>query len=107
MELRYYVNTNLANGLIQPSKSPAGAPILFVKKKDDSLRLCVDYHGLNSITVKDRYPLPIINDLLDTLGTAVVFTKLDLKNACHLMRIKEGTNGKPPFGLDLDISNTK
>lgn len=97
VELRHYVNTNLANGLIQPSKSPAGAPILFVKKKDNSLRLCVDYRGLNSITVKDRYPLPIINDLLDSLGKAVIFTKLDLKNAYHLIRIKEGDEWKTAF----------
>ncbi len=96
-ELCHYVNTSLANGLIQPSKSPAGAPILFVKKKDDSVRLCVDYRGLNSITVKDRYPLPIINDLLDTLGKALLFTKLDLKNAYHLIRIKEGDEWKTAF----------
>jgi hypothetical protein len=60
-----YLTENLTKGFIQHSKSPAGAPILFVKKKDGSLRLCVDYHGLNKITKKNRYPLPLISGLLD------------------------------------------
>ena len=65
--LRTYLAENLAKGFIQPSKSPAGAPILFVKKKDGSLRLCVDYRGLNKVTVRNRYPLPLIPALLDRL----------------------------------------
>jgi hypothetical protein len=63
--LRDYLTENLAKEFIQHSKSPAGAPILFVKKKDGSLRLCVDYRGLNKITKKNRYPLPLISGLLD------------------------------------------
>ena len=73
-----YIKENLANGFIQHSKSPAGAPVFFVKKKDGSLHLCVDYHGLNSITIKNRYPLPLISSLLSQLGKAKWFTKIDL-----------------------------
>jgi hypothetical protein len=64
-ELRRYIDENIANGRIQPSKSPAGAPILFVPKKDGSLRLYVDYRGLNKVSVKNRYPLPLISEILD------------------------------------------
>lgn len=63
--LKTYIETNLANVFIRPSKSPAGAPILFVKKPDGSLWLCVDYRGLNNLTIKNRYPLPLIGESLD------------------------------------------
>ena len=63
--LKTYIETNLANGFIRPSKSPVGAPILFDRKPDGSLRLCVDYWGLNNITIKNRYPLPLIGESLD------------------------------------------
>ena len=63
--LKTYIETNLANGFIRASKSPAGAPILFVRKPDGSLRLCVDYRGLNNLTIKNRYPLPLIGESLD------------------------------------------
>ena len=76
--LRDFIDEFTAKGFIRPSKSPAGAPILFVKKKDGALRLCVNYRGLNKITRKDRYPLPRIDDLLDRLRNAYIFTKLDL-----------------------------
>ena len=72
--LKTYIETNLANGFIRPSKSPAGAPILFDRKPDGSLRLCVDYRGLNNITIKNRYPLPLIGESLDRLGRARRFT---------------------------------
>ena len=88
--LKAYIETNLANGFIQRSSSPAAAPILFAKKKDDGLRLCVDYRALNKATVKNRYPLPLISDMLDRLRGAQIFTKLDLRDAYHLIRIKEG-----------------
>ena len=68
--LKTYIETNLANDFIRPSKSPAGAPILFDKKQDGSLRLCVDYRGLNNITIKNRYPLPLVGESLDRLGRA-------------------------------------
>ena len=76
--LQDYIKENLANGFIQHSKSPAGAPVFFVKKKDGSLHLCVDYRGLNNITVKNHYPLPLISSLLSQLGKARRFTKVDL-----------------------------
>ena len=88
--LKTYIKTNLANGFIRPSKSPTGAPILFDRKPDGSLRLCVDYRGLNNITIKNRYPLPLIGESLDRLGRARRFTQLDLTNAYYRMRIREG-----------------
>ena len=88
--LKTYIKTNLANSFIRPSKSPAGAPILFDRKPDGSLRLCVDYRGLNNITIKNRYPLPLIGESLDRLGRARRFTQLDLTNAYYRMRIREG-----------------
>ena len=72
--LKTYIETHLKTGFIQPSKSPAGAPILFDKKPDGSLRLCVDYQGLNNLTIKNRYPLPLIGEALDRLGRANRFT---------------------------------
>ncbi len=95
--LKAYIENNLASGYIRPSKSPAGAPILFDKKPDGSLRLCVDYRGLNNLTIKNRYPLPLVGELLDRLGRARRFTQLDLTNAYHLMRIREGDKWKTAF----------
>ena len=92
--LKAYIETNLANGFIQRSASPAAAPILFAKKKDGGLILCVDYRALNKATVKNRYPLPLISEMLDRLRGARIFTKLDLRNAYHLIRIKEGDEYK-------------
>ena len=74
-------------GHIQPSKSPFGAPVLFVRKKNGQLRLCVDYRALNDQTVKDRYPLPRIDDLLDRLQGAIVFSKLDLAQGYHQVQM--------------------
>ena len=95
--LKDYLDENLKKGFIVPSESPAGAPILFVKKKDGSLRLCVDYRGLNKITIKNRYPLPLISELLDRLSTGRIFTKIDLRGAYNLLRIKEGEEWKTAF----------
>ena len=69
--MKDYIEEHLANGFIAPSESPAASPILFVKKKDGSLRLCVDYRGLNKVTVKNVYPLPLIHKLLDRLNGAL------------------------------------
>ena len=96
-ELRKYIDENLAKNFIRHSKSPAGAPILFVKKKDGSLRMCMDYRGLNKVTKKNHYPLPLISGLLDQLGRARIFTKIDLKGAYNLVRIKEGDEWKTAF----------
>ena len=92
-----YLETSMAKGWIRRSKSPAGAPILFVPKKDGTLRLCVDYRGLNRITVKNRHPLPLIGETLDRLVGAERFTKLDLRNAYHRIRIREGDEWKTAF----------
>ena len=95
--LRIFIDENVRSGFIKPSNSPHGAPILFVKKKDGSLRLCVDYRGLNKITKKDRYPLPLISDLLDTPRKARLYTKIDLRHAYHLVRVADGEEWKTTF----------
>lgn len=95
--LREYLDNALRQGWIRRSTSPAGAPILFVPKKGGKLRLCVDYRGLNEVTVKNRAPLPLINEVLDRLGEAAIMTKLDLKDAYHRLRIREGDEWKTAF----------
>ena len=92
-----YIGESLAAGLIHPSSSPAGVGFFFVGKKDGSLRPCIDYRGLNSITVKNRYPIPLISSAFTTLQKAHFFTKLDLRNAYHLVRIREGDEWKTAF----------
>ena len=95
--LKTYIKTNLANGFIRPSKSPAGAPILFDKKPDGSLRLCIDYRGFNNITIKNWYPLSLISKSLDRLGRARRFIQLDFTNAYYRMRIREDDEWKTAF----------
>jgi hypothetical protein len=92
-----YIESALRKGWIVHSKSPAGAPILFVPKKDGGLRLCVDYRGLNKVTIKNRYPLPLIGEILDRLVGAKRYTKLDLKDAYHRIRIKQSDQWKTAF----------
>ena len=92
-----YIHNSLAAGLIRPSSSPAGAGFFFVGKKDGSLRPCIDYRGLNDITVKNRYPLPLLSSAFELLQGATVFTKLDLRNAYHLVRMREGDEWKTAF----------
>ena len=88
--LKTYIETHLETGFIWPSKSPAGTLILFDKKLDGRFGLFVDYWGLNNLMIKNRYPLPLISELLDRLGRAKRFTQLDLTSAYNQMRIKEG-----------------
>lgn len=95
--LKTYIETNLANSFIRLSKSPTGAPILFDRKSDGSLRLCVNYRGLNNFNIKNRYLLPLIDESLDRLGRTKRFTQLDLTSAHHRMRIKEGDKWKLAF----------
>ena len=95
--MRAYIDTSLAKGWIRRSTSPAGAPVFFVPKKDGKLRLCVDYRGLNKITIKDRCPLPLISETLDRLVGAAYYTKLDLRDAYHRIRIKKGDEWKTAF----------
>jgi len=91
-----YINNSLAAGIVRPSSSPAGAGFFFVEKKDKTLRPCIDFWGLNDITIKNRYPLPLISSAFELLQGATIFTKLDLRNAYHLVHIREGMSGRPP-----------
>ncbi len=103
LELRRYLDDNLAKGFIRASRSHAASPVLFVKKPGGGLRFCVDYRGLNSVTVKNRYPLPLISETLNRLSRAKVFTKLDIISAFNRLRIREGdeelTAFRTRFGL--------
>ena len=95
--LQEYIETALNKGWIQPSTSPAGAPIIFIPKKDGSLWLCIDYCGLNSITVKNCYPLLLVSEILDRLSSTKIYTKLDLRDAYHCIWIKEGKEWMTAF----------
>jgi len=95
--LKEFIDENLTNGFIHLTSSPHRAPVLFIKKKDGSLRLCVDFRGLNRITKKDRYPLPLISDLLDSPHKAHIYTKIDLRHVYHLVHIAEGDEWKTAF----------
>jgi hypothetical protein len=88
VELKLQLKEMMDKGYIRPSVSPWGAPVLFVKKKDGTLRLCIDYRQLNKVTIKNKYPLPRIDDLFDQLGGASVFSKIDLRSGYHQVRIK-------------------
>ncbi|XP_060114520.1 EF-hand calcium-binding domain-containing protein 6 [Heteronotia binoei] len=92
-----YLEKNLARGFIRPSTSPLSSPVLFVKKKTGDLRLCNDYRALNKITIRNRYPLPLIPELLDRVKGATIYTKLDLRGAYNLVRIKAGEEWKTAF----------
>ncbi|XP_049382777.1 uncharacterized protein LOC125847126 [Solanum stenotomum] len=93
-ELRKQLKELLDAGHIKPSKVPFGAPVLFQKKKEGTLRLCIDYQALNKVTVKNKYPIPLIADLFDRLGKAKVFTKMDLRKGYYQIRIAEGDEPK-------------
>jgi hypothetical protein len=86
-ELKTQLQDLLEKRFIQPSSSPWGCPAIFVKKKDQTLRMCVDYRPLNEVTIKNRYPLPWIDILFDQLTGAQVFSKIDLRSGYHLIRI--------------------
>ena len=96
-ELRVQLQELLDKGFIRPSTSPWGAPVLFAKKKDKTLRLCIDYRQLNRVTVKNRYPLPRINDLFDQLRGAPVYSKIDLRTSYHKMRVRDTDIPKTVF----------
>ncbi len=95
--LKTYIETHLKTRFIWPSKSPAGTSILFDKKPDGSLCLCVHYQSLNNFIIKNRYLLPLIGEFLDRSGRAKRFTQLDLTNAYHRMRIRKGDKEKTAF----------
>ncbi|KAL4032901.1 hypothetical protein IC575_005984 [Cucumis melo] len=96
-ELKVQLQELLDKGFIRPSVSPWGAPVLFVKKKDGSMRLCIDYRELNKVTVKNKYPMPRIDDLFDQLQEAKVFSKFDLRLGYHQLRIKNSDVPKTTF----------
>src|SRR5258708_32813608 len=97
MALWEFLKEHTRSGFIHPSKSPWGSPILFVKKKDGSLHLCMDFCAINRVTEKDCYPLPLISDLLTSPAPTRIYSKIDLKHAYHLVRIAEGDKPKTAF----------
>ena len=82
-ELKDQLKDLLDKGFIRPSVSPWGAPVLFVRKKDGSFRMCIDYHQLNTVTLKNKYPLPRIDDLFDQFQGVFLFSKIDLRSGYH------------------------
>jgi len=92
-----FIDENLASGRIRPSKSPMASPVFFIKKKDGSLRLIQDYRALNAMTIKNRYPLPLISELINKLRGARYFTKLDIRWGYNNVRIKKGDEWKAAF----------
>jgi hypothetical protein len=96
-ELKIQLQELLDKEYIRPSVSPWGSPVLFVKNKDDTLRLCIDYRRLNKVSIKKKYPLPRINDLFDQVGGAKIFPKLDLLSGYHQVRIKDQDIKKTSF----------
>lgn len=101
--LRKTLTDLLKKGWIRPSSSPAAAPVLFAKKPNGGLRLCVDYRGLNAITTPDRYPLPLFKETLRQLSKSRWFTKLDVKSAFHRLRIREGDEWMTAFRCRLGL----
>jgi hypothetical protein len=96
-ELKEHIMELLEKGFIHPSSSPWGAPVIFVLKKDGTQRLCVDYLALNEVTVKNKYPLPRIDDLFDQVYGACEFSKIDLRSGYHQLKIRECDIPKTAF----------
>ena len=96
-ELKAQLEDLLSKGFIRPSISPWGAPVLFVKKKDGSLRLCIDYRQLNRVTIRNQYPLPRIDELFDQLQGSRVYSKIDLRSGYHQLRVQESDAPKTAF----------
>jgi hypothetical protein len=96
-ELKRQLADMLSKGLICPSVSPWGSPVLFVDKRDGTIRLCVDYRKRNEVTIKNKYPLPKIEDLFDQLNGAKVFSKIDLHTGYHQLKVRESDIPKTAF----------
>ena len=96
-ELKAQLEELLSKGFIRPSTSPWGAPVLFVKKKDGSLRLCKDYRQLNRAIISNQYPLPRTDDLFDQLQGSRVYSKIDLRSGYHQLKVRENDVSKAAF----------
>jgi hypothetical protein len=97
VELKKQIDELQSKGFIHPSSSPWGAPVLFVEKKDGTQRMCVDYWSLNEVTIKNKYPLPSIEDMFDQMKVASVFSKIDLRSGYHQLKIQESDILKTAF----------
>jgi hypothetical protein len=102
-KLKKQLQELLDKGFIRPSTSPWGCPALFVKKKEESLRLCVDYRPLNAVTIKNKYPLPHIDVLFDQLVGAKVFSKIDLRSGYHQINIRDSDILKTTFSTRYEL----
>jgi hypothetical protein len=97
IELKKQIEELLEKGFIRPSSSPWGTAVLFVNKKDGSRRMCVDYRSLNEVTIKNKYPLPRIEDLFDQMRGATIFSKIDLRSGYHQLKIRTEDIPKTAF----------
>ena len=102
-ELRVQLKELLNKGFIKPSTSPWGAPVLFAKKKGKTHRLCIDYRQLNRVTIKNRYPLPRIDDLFDQLRGVRVYSKIDLRTGYHQLRVRDTDILKTMFRMSYGL----
>jgi hypothetical protein len=100
-ELKEHIRELVEKGFIHPSSSPWGALVIFVPKKDGTQRLCVDYRALNEVTVKNKYPLPRIDDMFDQLRGACVFSKIDLRSGYHQLKVRECDISKTAFVFEV------
>ena len=103
--MQKYIHDSLATGIIRPSSSPISAGFFFMAKKDKALHPYIDYCGLNNITIKNEYPLPLISSAFESLQGATIFSILDLRNAYHLVRVKGGDEWKWLLTPPLATSN--
>jgi hypothetical protein len=105
VELKLKIKEIMDKGYIYPSVSPWGAPTIFVKKKDDTLRLCIDYRKLDKMTIKNKYPLPRIDDLFDKLRGFKIISKIELRSGYHKVQIKDEDIQKTTLGQDMVTMN--
>ena len=105
-ELKAQLKDLLEKGIIQRTIYPWGSPVFFVKKKDGSLRMCIDYHQLNKITIKNKYHLPRIDDLFDQLQSAIYISKIDVSLGYHQLMVRGGDFPKKTFELDIVIRSS-
>ena len=102
VELKKQIAELQSKGFIRPNSSPWGAPVLFVEKKDGTQRMCVDYRSFNEVTIKNKYPLPRIEDLFDQMKGASVFSKIDLRSGYHQLKSGSRISRRPHFAPGMD-----